>query len=227
MKPIKQFILESTRSFNEINIFKGVNGAIVSDEIINLLRNSSKKINLSDRKSVRNFWERLLGVTRFGNEALRSIGLRTADNLRDALLLNADKIIEMWPEAASSKIKDFNLSEHERKYRTWKKSADYVKGENFAGKDSFADASEDELERIMVVYDANDPGNPDTVKQFKLTGPINKDNQDLINMFKTEWKYETGLKYFDARPCRLSYYLSKSDAELQKTYDSDIIGLDD
>lgn len=172
MKPIKQFILESTRSFNEINIFKGVNGAIVSDEIINLLRNSSKKINLSDRKSVRNFWERLLGVTRFGNETLRSIGLRTADNLRDALLLNADKIIEMWPEAASSKIKDFNLSEHERKYRTWKKSADYVKGEDFAGKDSFADASEDELERIMVVYDANDPGNTDTVKQFKLKGPI-------------------------------------------------------
>lgn len=227
MKPIKQFILESTRSFNEINIFKGVNGAIVSDELINILVGLKKKVNLSDRKSVRNLWEKFLGATRFGNETLRSIGLKTADNLRDALLLNADRIIEMWPEAASSNIKDFNLNEYERKYRAWKKSADYVKGENFAGKDSFADASEEELERIMVVYDANDPGNPDTVKQFKLKGPINKDNQDIINMFKTDWKYETGLKYFDARPCRLSYYLAKSDEELQKSYDSDIIGLDD
>lgn len=227
MKPIKQFILESTRSFNEINIFKGVNGAIVSDELINILVGLKKKVNLSDRKSVKNLWEKFLGATRFGNETLRSIGLKTADNLRDALLLNADRIIEMWPVAASSNIKDFNLNEYERKYRAWKKSADYVKGEDFAGKDAFADASEEELERIMVVYDANDPGNPDTVKQFKFTGSINKDNQDIINMFKTDWKYETGLKYFDARPCRLSYYLAKSEEELQKTYDSDIIGLDD
>ena len=44
-------------------------------------------------------------------------------------------------------------------------------------------------------------------------------------MLKVDWKYMTGLKYFDARPILLSNYLKKSDAELQKReITDDIIG---
>lgn len=229
MKTLKNFILESERSLNDINIFKGLKGAQASEKIIQTLKKISKtkKINLNDRKSVTTLWQKFLGESGYTPEFLSAIGLKTADNLRTAILNNMERILEMWPEEATSKIKDFNLSETEKKYRAWKKSDKYVKGEDFKGKDAYSDEDEEDLERVMVVYNANDPGDQSTVKTYKLLGKVGKDTQEQINMFKVDWKYETGLKYFDARPCLLSHYLKKSDSELQKLYDDDIIGLMD
>lgn len=229
MRTLTAFITESMKSYNEINIFKGLKGAKASEKIIETLQRLSKtkKININDRESVKSLWERFLGHSMYSREELSALGLKTADNLRDALLQNADKIIENWPEDAVAKIKDFNLSDTEKKYRAWKKSDKYVKGEDFKGKDAYEDEDEEALERVMVVYNANDPGDQSTVKTYKLEGKVGKDTQEQINMFKVDWKYETGLKYFDARPCLLSYYLKKTEDELTKLYDDDIIGLMD
>lgn len=229
MRTLTSFITESIKSYNEINIFKGIKGAKASEKIIETLQrlSKSKKININDRESVKYLWERFLGHSMYSREELSALGLKTADNLRDALLQNADRILENWPEDAVAKIKDFNLSDTEKKYRAWKKSDKYVKGEDFKGKDAYADDDEEALERVMVVYNANDPGDQSTVKTYRLEGKVGKDTQEQINMFKVDWKYETGLKYFDARPCLLSYYLKKTEDELTKLYDDDIIGLMD
>lgn len=229
MRTLTRFITESIKSYNEINIFKGIKGAKASEKIIETLQRLSKtkKININDRESVKYLWERFLGHSMYSREELSALGLKTADNLRDALLQNADRILENWPEDAVAKIKDFNLSDTEKKYRAWKKSDKYVKGEDFKGKDAYADDDKEALERVMVVYNANDPGDQSTVKTYRLEGKVGKDTQEQINMFKVDWKYETGLKYFDARPCLLSYYLKKTEDELTKLYDDDIIGLMD
>lgn len=223
MKTINQYI--KTKSYNEINIFKGLKGALLSEKIINVLikYNTACRINLGNKAAVKKLWERVLAVC--GYEDFVSFGIRNENAFRNVLLANADRIIDNWPAAAISKIKNFDLSETEKKYRVWKSSDAYVKGEEFKADAEYTD--DDDLQRIMVVYDANNPGDTSTVRTYKFSGKIGKHTQETINMFKVDWKYDTGLKYFDARPCLLSHYLNKSEEELMKLYDDDIIGLND
>ena len=113
-------------------------------------------------------------------------------------------------------IKSFDETEQQKKYKAWKNSDDYVEGKKF-DRDKYTNADEEELNRTLVVYDRNDPGNEDTVIEYDFIGKRTKENSHQANMCKMDWAYSTGLNYWkNANTILLSNYLKKTNAELAK-----------
>lgn len=219
MKTLVEYINENLQQINEaLILFKptGKNAqaaAKVEDSIKNFLATAKKRYSFNNKHEIELFFNDFVKSAKLDSTLLKEFGIVDAKSLAKLLINNKEALEkEKWN---ISVIKSFDESELKKEYKKWKESKDYVEGKRL-NKEQYKDADEEELERTMVVYYANDPGNPETTIEYNFYGKIGKDTMHQINMLKMDWHYETGLNYYDARPILLSGYLKKSDAELAK-----------
>ena len=219
MKSLIDFIKESQQTINEgLVLFKFKKDLIktqikAEDGLKNFLKHSKKRYSFNNKTDVKNFFTDYCSYTKLTRSDLKELGITDG---KDLINLIASKKDELEKEGFNLKtIKSFDETELQKEYKAWKKSDDYIEGKKFNRKEA-EEESEDELKRTLVIYYSEHPGNEDTTLEYEFTGKIGKTTQHQINMFKMDWHYETGLKYYDARPILLSNYLKKSDEELAK-----------
>lgn len=142
---------------------------------------------------------------------LREFGIRSSVDIASLLVSNITNLkLAGWN---FSMISCLDTSKTEKEYLKWRKSDEYTAGQSFAEN---ADAFDDKLVRTIVIYDANWPGNPDTTIKYPFIGNRNEESNHRINLMKMDWRYLTGLEYFDARVCFYTYYMNKSEDELKQ-----------
>jgi hypothetical protein len=145
---------------------------------------------------------------------LKEFGLKNSKDIAKLLVDNVVKLKDaVWEFDSISTLDDTEL---EKEYKKWCKSDDYVKGKPFRSKIEKIDEPEEAEVRTIVIYDANFPGNPDTTLEYEFVGKRNDESKHRINMMKMDWRFATGLKYFDARVCFYTYYINKSEEELRQ-----------
>lgn len=114
-------------------------------------------------------------------------------------------------------IKNFDEREIMANYRKFKSSAKYQDGEPFNPEEFDPTLDGSEGYRTLVIYDVNDPGNLDSVLSYKLYGTRGyKDVEHDVNNFKTNWRINTDLTYYDARPILAKNYIKKTPDQLRK-----------
>lgn len=192
---------------------KAQDAANIEDAIKNFLNTTSKRYSFENKSDLDQLFKDFCKKSKIDNKLLKEFGIIDGKSIAKLITSHKEELEkDGWKFNA---IKSFDETEQQKKYKAWKKSDDYVEGKKF-NKADYKDADEEELERTLVVYDANDPGNDETTIEYDFYGKVGKDTSHQINMIKVDWHYGTGLKYYDARPILLSNYLKKSDAELAK-----------
>lgn len=213
MKSIIEFIKEALQ-INEANLdlWKKTRE---SSELLYYIKNfcksqKGKKISLNNENERRPLFNEFKSKVPFGDnkrnlQILSKYGLGTQEGFRGFFLSNHDnlekeKIDIDW-------IKQFDLTEIEKEYQTYKKSKDYVQGRK--GED--IDPEEVE-ERDLIVYDR---WNPDTFEVFTFTGKRSKNNEKQVNMFRMDFHYDYDVKYYDCYPILAKNYFGHEE-ELKK-----------
>lgn len=226
MKSLVQFIQESLITEGFI-LFKPNTrnhqlAAKVEDGLRNFLKFAKTSYSFNNKADLEKFYKAFKDYAKLDISDLKEFGIVDAVTLANLIITNREKLQEAgWK---LDKIKSFDESARQKEYKKWKASDDYVEGKAFSRKDA-EDESEDELERTMVVYHCDDPGNDAMIREYTFKGKVTRENQRQVSMIKMDWAYQTDSDYYDARPILLSNYLKKSDAELEaRTAVDDIIG---
>lgn len=218
MKSLTEYINENMMINEKLYFFKpsaqkAQDAANIEDAIKNFLNTTSKRYSFENKSDLDQLFKDFCKKSKIDNKLLKEFGIIDGKSIAKLITSHKEELEkDGWKFNA---IKSFDETEQQKKYKAWKKSDDYVEGKKF-NKANYKDADEEELERTLVVYDANDPGNDETTIEYDFYGKVGKDTSHQINMIKVDWHYGTGLKYYDARPILLSNYLKKSDAELAK-----------
>lgn len=229
MKSIANYINESLLT-ESVHILKlraatAQRGVKIEDALKAFCKYSKTRYSFNNKQDLDKFFKAFCEYSKISNTDLKAFGITDGASIA-RLLINKKEDLEKegWKFDA---IKSFDETEMQKEYKAWKASDDYAEGKKF-NRDDYKDADEETLVRTLVVYDVNDPGNPETTLQYDYEGKRNKDNEHQTNMRKMDWHYATNLKYYDARPILLSNYLKKSDEELAKRdVMDDIIGKND
>lgn len=188
--------------------------AKLEDGIRSFLNTTKTRYSFNNKQDLQQFFKDFCDKTKINNAILKEFGMTDGHAIAQKIIDNKEKLEkEGWKLTA---IKSFDESAREKEYKAWKNSDDYVQGKTF-NKDDYKDADEQTLTRTLVVYDRDNPGNPDTTLEYEFTGKRSKDNMHQVHMIRQDWCQYTKLNYYNnARECLLSYYLKKSDAELAK-----------
>lgn len=172
-------------------------------------RKSNKKYSFTNKADMEVLFFDFVKFSGLPSYIFKEFNLKNSTDIKNLLLQHAETLKELgW---SFNTIKTLNDTEREKEYRQWKKSADYIPGKQFKGKQAYEnyEEPEEELERILVVYNADDPTNPDTTLEYKFIGKIGKNTEHQINMIRCDFCKLTGIDYFKANPCLLSHYLTK------------------
>lgn len=145
------------------------------------------------------------------DEDLKKYHCDSVDNLARILGNN----VELINKKIGKEYIKTNETKTEREFKKWKDTDSYVPLEDYDKNDPYAD--DEELGRAWCIYYAYDPGDTELVKVFRINGKSTDPNViHEINMHKVDWKYETGLKYFDANPCLVEHYRSTDKESLKR-----------
>lgn len=218
MKSLVEYINENLYINEALILFKpsaktAQDAAKIEDAIKSFINNSNKRYSFDNKTDLQQMFKDFCSKSKISTKLLKEFGVIDGKTIASLIIANKEKLEkDGWKFDC---IKSFDETEQQKKYKAWKESDNYVKGEKFSKAD-LKDADEEELVRTLVVYDVNNPGNEETTIKYDFYGKMGKDTMHQINMIKVDWKYGTGLKYYDARPILLSNYLKKSDAELAK-----------
>lgn len=218
MKTLVEYINENLYINEALILFKpsaktAQDAAKIEDAIKSFFNNSDKRYSFDNKTDLQQMFKDFCSKSKLSTKLLKEFGVIDGKSIARLITSHKEELEkDGWKFDA---IKSFDETEQQKKYKAWKNSDDYVEGKKFV-KRELKDADEEELERTLVVYDVNDPANDETTIEYDFYGKVGKDTSHQINMIKVDWHYETGLKYYDARPILLSNYLKKSDAELAK-----------
>lgn len=192
--------------------------ANVEDAIKAFINNSGKKYSINSKTDIKQVYDDFLNYCAKGSntrgvksETLKEVGITDGKELLNLIVNHAD-------ELEKDKVdinKFFKMTQLEKDYKSWKKSDDYSKGEKYNPEED-DDENEEELKRTLLIYNAKDPGNNDDIRKYDFYGKMGKSTAHQVNMRKMDWKYDTGLNYYDARPILQYNYRKKSKEELEK-----------
>lgn len=234
MKPLNNFITEALSKTSDRNFVKlakttkhtkmyfHLSSALdgIGDELANnsTYKKEKGKLSLSNKIHRKLLFDAVLermglSSTKEARQLFREYDVWNADDFANWLIFNAEFL-----ESNSynlKHIKDFDETERERQYKAWKESANYVPGKTY-DKDDADEYDKDADTRKMLIYDVNDPANPETTLQYPLVGKVSKENSSVITNFKMNWHELTGLKYFDARPILEENYIKMGKDQLKK-----------
>lgn len=225
MKSLVEYIYEQliTEASGELKPFKKTVQSIdvlkLLERGFNGLKNELKEpVSLGNKQDVKKLFVAFLKRCTLGSELdarkkLREYGVYSDKDFAKWITLNAE-IFNKEFKNLSNLIKQFNETERERQYKAYKNSEDYVEGKKF-DKEAYEEDDDDE-ERVLVIYDCNDPANPDTTLEYPFKGKRGKDNEFQVTMCKVDWHYQTGLKFFDARPILAQNYIKMGKDQLKK-----------
>lgn len=200
--------------FSNVTI-KNIREAIrLQDAIKDFLSSTKSSYSLGSKIDIEKMFKEFNNKYKIEYYILKEFGIIGGRSMAELLLKSHQILVdENWN---LSKIKDFDETKRQKQYKRWKESEDYVEGKHFGESNCGVE------ERIMIVYDVNDPLNRENIFEYTLKGKVGKKTMDQVSMFKTDWHYQTGIKYYDARPILLENYLKKSEEELKRVVIVDI-----
>ena len=173
------------------------------DELRNLFKCLPRDFSFTNKTDVDKLRRLFMEKTILRRSELKELGLLTGEAIVDLITDNKVMLEAMgWD---FSKIKTFRESERRKEYKKWKASDRYTAGKRINL------STVDELRRTLVVYDANNPTNPETTLEYEFVGVIGGsfEQRHQVYMIKSDWHYATGLDYFSANPCLLCHYVEK------------------
>lgn len=222
MKKILEYLSEALISSNfhifKFNMYNIEDGLELEDKLKSFLRSNRKRYSLTNKTECIEFFNAFYKEKGIRRNILKNFNVESPEKLAKLIIDNHDEMVNAgWK---FDRLKNFDLTKLEQDYESWKAAGGQ------SGKDFDPNAKPSEDERIVVIYDVNNPKLPETTKEYTFKGKMGKDTAHEINMMKVDWKYMTGKKYYDARPILLTNYLKKSDDEL-KAVVFDVIGQDD
>ena len=222
MKKLFEFIQESLQINEAIeNVFnlKEEESREVFNNIVTFCNSmKGQKVSLNDQTKLKTIFNQFISKSTWPKnmvyQVYRKYGLATVEGFRGFFLSNHDnlekyKVYIDW-------IKQFDLSEIEKQYQSYKNSKDYVQGIKWE------DTNPEEVEeRDLVVYDR---WNPDVFEVFPFKGKRSKDTEKQVNMFRMDFHYDYDVKYYDCYPILAKNYFGREEelkkrAELQLGYD--------
>lgn len=191
---------------NIYNIQQGIQLETKLQEFCN--RKTNKKYSFGNKTDMEVLFHDFVKFSGLPLYVFKEFGLKNSLDIKNILLQHVETLKELgW---SFNNIKTLNDTEREKEYRQWKKSSDYIQGSQFKGKFAYENYNEsEELHRILVVYDADHPNNLETTFTYDFVGKVGKDTEHQINMIKCDFCKLTGINYFKANPCLLTYFLNK------------------
>lgn len=224
MKSLATYIYESLEvQINEAFVLlkptakTAANAAKFEDELRGFLNTTKTRYSFNNKQDLQQFFKDFCDSSNINKAILKEFGMTDGHTIAQKIIDNKEKLEQYkWNLAAIKSFDESDESARKKEYKAWKNSDDYVQGKTF-NKDDYKDADKQTLTRTLVVYDRNNPSNPDTTLEYEFTGKRSLDNMHQVHMIRQDWCQYTGLNYYNnARDCLLPYYLKKSDAELAK-----------
>lgn len=190
----------------KLNINNALQGIQLESKLQEFCNRKSKKYSFTCKNDMEVLYYDFVKFSGLPSYIFKEFGLRNSDDIKNVLIQHAEVLKKNgWLFNA---IKSLNDSEREKEYRQWKRSTDYCAARQFRGKQNYEEP-EEELKRILVIYNADDPQNPETVLEYDFVGKVGKDTEHQINMLRYDFSRLTGIDYFKANPCLLSNFLNK------------------
>lgn len=220
MKNLKEFIKECYEISEAalLNVFN-----VKDKEALEVLTNikrfceemKNEKVSLNDQQQLKKAFNKFIEKSTWPKNMVRNIykkyGLAHAEGFRGFFLSNHDKLEKQ--KINIDWIKQFDLSEIEKEYKSYKNSKDYIQG--IKGED----VNEEEIEeRDLVIYDR---WNPETFEVFPFHGKRNKNNEKQVNLCRMDFHYDYGVNYFDCYN-RLAKNYFGHEEELKSRADSQL-----
>lgn len=177
-------------------------------------RKTGKKYSFFNKSDMEVLFYDLVKFSGLPSYLFKDFGIRTSNDIKNLLMSNEDALKEDgWSFSA---IKTLDDTEREKEYKLWKKSSNYRPGKSFRGMDASYEEPEEELVRIIVVYDANYPGNPDTTLEYEFTGKIGKETEHQLHMIRYDYSKLTGIRYMKSNTQLLSGFLNRTEEQLKR-----------
>ena len=165
MKSLATYIYESLEvQINEAFILlkptakTAANAAKFEDELRGFLNTTKTRYSFNNKQDLQQFFKDFCDSSKINKAILKEFGMTDGHAIAQKIIDNKEKLEQYkWNLAA---IKSVDESARKKEYKAWKNSDDYVQGKTF-NKDDYKDADKQTLTRTLVVYDRNNPGNPD------------------------------------------------------------------
>lgn len=218
MKSLNEYIILEMSSITKDDLVSLFGKATLqtvqfSDQFIKFLYKIKKEYSITNKTDRGYLWNMFSDTTgkMVKKEDLEKYKCDNPENLARLLGNNIDIINKIL---GKEYIKT-NLSKTEKEFKQWKDTDEYVPLEDYDKDNPYED--DEELGRAWCIYYANDPGDTELVKVFRINGKLTDPNVvHEINMHRVDWKYETGLKYFDANPCLVKHYRDTDKESLRR-----------
>lgn len=219
----EQLILEAFHIF-KLNTSNAQAGVKLEDSLRDFLIHTKNRYSLTNKQDLEKLFKDFSSQRFVDNDSLKQFGLTSGKAIASILIDNKEKLEELgWKFDC---IKTFDETELQKEYKEWKQSKDYVEGKQLDKKAAEDNDDEEVLQRTLVIYNADYPGNPETTLEYDFFGKRGKATDHQVNMIRMDYHYKTGVNYYKANACLLSYYLGKSEDELKErdlTDDSDLM----
>ena len=219
MKSLTQYIFESQeiQSVWKRTAANAVETAKIQDTLKSFfVSNKDKKVSLANAQECKRFFKEFVGKLSFGSytqnlNVLRKYHLDTPERFKN-FILKSEKEFEDKKFNVSC-IKDFDLGELEKEFKTKKKNGEIPDSVD----------KKDAKDTDVCFYDMYDA---DNMVVFPFSGSITKNKHD-VNMLKMEaWKYHLGTTYYTTNACYYDYY-TKHYEEIKKRIANKIFDTDE
>lgn len=210
---------------NNVNVFFGKNSlqsVTMNDGIKLFFATTRNKYTLGNEKSVkalfadvvysisnnpmcRKFWKTSLEIKQY----MKKYSITCSSDFAEIIKKNLKELdtqkfnLRMFKDVDINKVRSLDDVDFEKLTKLQRKGAEYVKA-NGAGLSAEDAMSVEDNTRLMAVrskYGSSE------VKFYKFSGSTNKNNPE-INAIKAAYHYETGCKYFEARPILYSTWIN-------------------
>lgn len=218
MKSIKQYITESSEDFQKRTL-DTAKLITAFEKTLNKKSGAYKdnSISLNNKTELNRFYKDLINTlgNLYPNEStkiIRKFNISNLESFKKFLYENAAQMVKY--NLRYLVFKDFNETEQDKEYKKWKNSDDFV--------ESITDEEAKKYDgRVLVIYNRY---NPSSHMMFPFDLKRTKCSNHQVNMYKVQFKYETGTNYLDCYPILYTNYIKKG-KDLEEYHD--VIGEND
>lgn len=191
-------------------------GLKIEDALRSFVRTSKNKYNITTKTGAINFYNDFIRYSNISIENLRNFNLNSSNTLANAIINKKNDLEnEGWKfNCIKETSKDVLLKQLEE----LRKAGVNVDGHSVNIND-YKNIDYSSLTRELVIYNVDEPNNPETTIAYPYFGARGGDNNSHSDhqehVYAGHWAIQTGLNYYNARGILLEHYLVKTGEELK------------
>lgn len=200
----------------KMNVANSAIGLKIEDSLRSFVRTSKNKYNIASKTGAINFYNDFIRYSNISIDNLRNFNLNSSKSLANAIInKKADLENEGWKfNCIKETSREVLLNELDK----LRKAGVNVDGHKVNTAD-YKNIDYNSLTRELVIYNVDDPNNPETTIAYPFKGARGKhdgwggDHQEHV--YAGQWSMQTGCIYWNARGILLENYLKKTCDELK------------